>query len=414
MPRMKKSSKEPAPGRKANGMGTIRQKTVKGHTFWEGRYSVKDPVSGKSVQRSVSGKTEAEVYSKMIKAQTEINEGTYIGPKKMTVGDWTERWLTDYLGGVKPSTALLYRQQAEMYIIPRLGALKLQTLTSDSIQKFYNELSRSKEDGGKGLSAKTVKNVHGVLHKALEQAKKNRILSFNPSDACELPRIYKTEIKPLDREQAAAFLQEIQKHTHEYLFQIALFTGMRQGELLGLCWDSVNLEKGTLTVRQQLCKEKKKDGKYYFSPPKNNKSRVLTLAPSVVRLFRWQKLKQNGERLKAGEAWEETGLVFTNPTGGYLSYRTVYDCFKRVMKKLELPDVRFHDLRHTYAVFALQSGDDIKTVQENLGHATAAFTLDVYGHVLEEMKQASASRMEKTIQGLSANQQDCDLVVSNG
>ena len=130
---------------------------------------------------------------------------------------------------------------------------------------------------------------------------------------------------------------------------------MRQGELLGLSWDSLDLDHGTLTVKRQLCREKKKGGTYYFSPPKNNKSRVLTLAPSVVRLFRWQKLKQNGDRLKAGEAWEDTGLVFTNPVGGLLSYRTVYDCFKRVLNKLGLPDVRFHDLRHTCATFFTQN-----------------------------------------------------------
>lgn len=405
-------------GRAANGNGTIRKKTVtkngKQYTYWEARCTVGyDPGTGKQVQKSISGQTQKEVRQKLSKIITELDEGIYTVTSKVTVKEWSETWLTNYLGNVKPSTALLYRQQAELYIIPRLGSLKLEALTSDQIQKFYNELFRSKEDGGKGLSAKTVKNVHGVFHKALEQAKKNRILRFNPSDACELPRIYRQEIKPLNREQAAAFLREIQGHTHEYLFQIALFTGMRQGELLGLNWESVDLDHGTLTVKRQLCREKKKGGKYYFSPPKNNKSRVLTLAPSVVRLFRWQKLKQNGDRLKAGEAWEETGLVFTNPTGGCLSYRTVYDCFKRVLNKLDLPEVRFHDLRHTYAVFALQSGDDIKTVQENLGHATAAFTLDIYGHVLDEMKQASASRMEKLIQGFAAGQADSGLAVSN-
>lgn len=405
-------------GRAANGNGTIRKKTVirngKEYIFWEARATVGyDPGTGKQVQKSITGKTQKEVRQKLSKLVTELDEGTYKTPSKLTVKEWLENWLTDYLGDVKPSTALLYRQQAEMYIIPKLGALKIEALTSDQIQKFYNELFRSKEDGGRGLSAKTVKNVHGVFHKALEQAKKNHVLRFNPSDACELPRIYRQEIKPLNREQAGAFLREIQGHTHEYLFRIALFTGMRQGELLGLSWENIDLDHGTLAVKRQLCREKKKGGKYYFSPPKNNKSRVLTLAPSVVRLFRWQKLKQNGDRLKAGEAWEESSLVFTNPTGGCLSYRTVYDCFKLVMKKLGLPDVRFHDLRHTYAVFALQSGDDIKTVQENLGHATAAFTLDIYGHVLDEMKQASASRMEKLIQGFASGQADSGLAVSN-
>lgn len=418
MPRKKEKitpqNKKPEPGRKANGMGSLRQKTVKGNTYWEGRYSVIDPVTGKSEQHSVSGKTEAEVYKKLAKIQTAIDEKTFIEPSKITVGQWLDGWLTNYQGGVKPSTALLYRQQTEMYIIPRMGAVKLQCLVTDNIQNLYNELFRSKEDGGKGLSAKTVKNIHGVFHKALEQARKNRIIPFNPSDACELPRICKEEIKPLNQAQATTFLEEIQGHTHEYLFQIALFTGMREGELLGLNWDSVDMSRGILTVRQQLCKEKKKGGKYYISSPKNGKKRTLALAPSVIRLFRYQKLKQNEKRIKAGELWEETGLVFTNPTGGYLSYRTVYDCFKRVMKKLGLPNVRFHDLRHTYATFALKSGDSPKTLQENLGHADVAFTLNVYGHVLEEMRVESASNSEKVIQELLANRAYPELAVSNG
>lgn len=216
-------------GRAANGNGTIRKKTVTKngteYTSWEGRVTVGyDPGTGKQIQKSVSGKTQKEVRQKLSKIIVELDEGTYQAPCKLTVKEWLESWLTDYLGNVKPSTALLYRQQAELYIIPKLGALKVEALTSDQVQKFYNELFRSKEDGGKGLSAKTVKNVHGVFHKALEQAKKNHILRFNPSDACELPRIYKQEIKPLNREQAGAFLREIQGHTHEYLFCIALFT----------------------------------------------------------------------------------------------------------------------------------------------------------------------------------------------
>lgn len=418
MPRTKKKitaqSKKPEPGRKANGMGSLRQKTVKGNIYWEGRYSVTDPVTGKTKQRSLSGKTEVEVYKKLAKVQTDIEARTYIEPTKITVGQWLEDWLTNYQGGVKPSTALLYRQQAEMYIIPRMGTAKLQFLTTDNIQKFYNELHLPKKEGGKGLSAKTVKNVHGIYHKALEQARKNRIIPFNPSDDCELPRIRKKEIRPLNQEQTAAFLEKIQGHTHEYLFQIALFTGMREGEILGLNWDSVDLDRGILKIQQQLCREKKKGGKYYISSPKNDKSRILVLAPSIVHLFRCQWLKQVENRLKAGERWKETGLVFTNPSGGYLSYRTVYDCFKRVMKKLGLPDVRFHDLRHTYATFALKSGDSPKTVQENLGHADIAFTLNIYGHVLDEMKHASASNMEKLIQGFATDQTGPDLAVSNG
>lgn len=186
-------------GRAANGNGTIRKKTVtkngKTYTYWEARYTEGYELgTGKQIQRSISRKTQKELRQELSKIVTEIDEGTYKVPSKLTLKEWMETWLTDYQGNVKPSTALLYRQQAEMYIIPRLGSVKLQALTADDIQKFYNELFRSKEDGGRGLSAKTVKNVHGVLHKALEQAKKSRGLRFNPSDACELPRVYRKEM----------------------------------------------------------------------------------------------------------------------------------------------------------------------------------------------------------------------------
>lgn len=254
----------------------------------------------------------------------------------------------------------------------------------------------------RALSAKTVRNVHGVLHKALEQAVQAGYIRSNPASTCKPPRAAKAEIRPLDADQVSAFLRALQGHPHEYLYQVTMFTGLRQGEVLGLTWDCLDMERGTLLVKQQLRREQKKGGKYYLAPSKNSKSRVLTLAPSVVRLFRLQKIKQNGMRVKSGELWQETNLIFTNEIGDRLSYRTVYDCFKRVMVKIGAPDTRFHDLRHTYAVMTIQSGDDIKTVQENLGHATAAFTLDVYGHVTAQMKQASADRIEKFIQSVSA------------
>lgn len=205
----------------------------------------------------------------------------------------------------------------------------------------------------------------------------------------------------MEEDQVSAFLAAIQGHPHEYLYKVVLFTGLREGEVLGLTWDCVDFERGSLLIKQQLRREQKKGGQYYFSSPKSGKSRTLTLAPSVLQLFRLQKLRQNGFRVEAGELWEDRNLVFSNQIGGYLSYRTVYDCFKRVVAKIGTPTTRFHDLRHTYATMAIRAGDDIKTVQENLGHATAAFTLDIYGHVTAGMRQDSANRMEEVIQALS-------------
>lgn len=394
-------------GRGANGTGSIRKITTtrkgKEYTYWQARYTAGyDPGTGKQIQRSITGKTQKEVAQKLKQATYELDQGTYTAPCRMTVKDWLEIWKAEYTGDVKESTAYIYKKNLDMYVIPFLGAVKLEALTTDMIQQLYGKLLKPEKAGVKALSAKSVRNVHGVFRKALQQAVLNGYIQKNPADSCKRPKAVKKETAPLDKAHAAAFLKAIQGHPHEYLYQITLFTGLREGEVLGLTWDCLDFESGTLLVKQQLRRQQQKGGTYYMDSTKNGKCRVLTLAPSVVRLFRLQKIKQNGMRVKAGELWQENNLIFSNAVGNYLSYRTVYDCFKRVMVKIGSPSTRFHDLRHTYAVLALNGGDNYKTVQENLGHATAAFTLDVYGHVTPQMRQDSADHMEEVIKSISA------------
>lgn len=382
----------------AKGGGTIRQRP---DGRWEARYTLGiDPGTGKQIQKSVYGKTQREVRQKLTAITAEIDSGMYQEPCKMTVNEWLDIWLKDYQIGVKDSTAYLYERQAKLYLRPALGNISLETLKAHTVQRLYNSLSQE-HDGQPALSAKTIKNIHGVLHKALQQAVLLNYIRYNPTTACVLPKIVKKEIHPLTDQQTAQLLNLLKGSKYEIPLTVDLFTGLREGELLGLMWDCVDFEKGTILVNKQLRRSQRKGGTYYFSPPKNNKSRCLTLAPSVIQLFRLQKLEQNSMRMEAGDAWEEHGLIFTNQTGGYLSYRTVYDCFKRIVQNIGAPATRFHDLRHTFAVASIKSGDDIKTVQENLGHATAAFTLDVYGHVTKQMKQDSAARMEQFIKSVS-------------
>lgn len=388
----------------AAGTGTIRKKTVtrsgKEYTYWEARYSAgKDPGTGKQIQRSITGKTQKEVAQKLKAATASIDAGTYTAPSKMTVGEWLDIWSGDYLGGVKPFTVASYEGQIKNHIKPALGAVKLEALNAHTIQSFYNKLGKE-HDGKPGLSPKTVKNVHGVLHKALQQAVAIGYIRFNPTDACTLPRMQKREIKPLDEEQSKSFLKAIQGHRMEDLFTITLFTGMREGEVLGLTWDNVDFDRGTIFINKQLQREKKKGGLYIFASLKNDKARTITPAPWVMQLLRAHRGRQNEQRLGAGKLWENSGLVFTDELGHHLAIHTVYKEFKAVVAAIGCPDARFHDLRHSYAVAAIRSGDDIKTVQGNLGHATAAFTLDVYGHVTDQMKKESAARMEGYIKGV--------------
>lgn len=393
--------------RSANGSGSIRKITTTGkngkeYTYWQARCTVGyDPGTGRQKQRSVTGKTQKEVAQKLRQLTAELDAGTYHEPCRLTVAQWLETWQKDYLFDVKPSTAYLYGTNIKLYILPHIGAIKLESLNTPAVQAFYNDLLHPKNPDTKALSPKTIKNIHGVLHKALKQAVLCGHIRSNPADGCVLPRIVKKEITPLDEEHISLFLKAIKGHPHEYLYKITLFTGLREGEVLGLTWDCVDFANGTLTIKQQLRREQKKGGQYYFSPTKNGKTRLISLAPTVLELFHLQKAAQAEKERKAGCLWENKNLVFSNELGGFLSYRTVYDCYKRVVAGIGIPDARFHDLRHSYAYAAIKSGDDIKTVQENLGHATAAFTLDVYGHVTKQMKQASADRMEQFIQSVS-------------
>lgn len=223
----------------------------------------------------------------------------------------------------------------------------------------------------------------------------------NPADPCKLPRIEKAAIQPLDAEHIKALLSVMRGHRFENIYFVTLFTGMREGEILGLSWDCIDFAKGSILIKQQLQRNPNEWGGFVLTSPKNGKTRKITPAPFVMEALQKQKGVQNMEKQFAGELWEETGLVFTNEIGRNLSPLTVYKNFKRLAKEIGCPNARFHDLRHSYAVAAIQSGDDIKTVQENLGHHTAAFTLDVYGHVTDQMRQASAQRMQSFIDSVS-------------
>ena len=377
--------------RNAKGSGMIRQRP---DGTWEARYTVgRDPGTGKQIQKSIYGKTQRDVRKRLTEKLNQIDQGVYTDTAKISLGSWLDIWLTEYSGGIKERTRILYEGHINTHIKPALGAIKLSSLNTPSIQKFYNSLQKEKH-----LSPKTIKNLHGVLHKALQQAVEVGYIRFNPSDSCKLPRVERAAIKPLEDHQIAAFMRAVQGHPLEALYIVDLFTGMRQGEILGLTWDCIDFSKGTITIYRQLQLIK---GEYKFVSLKNDKPRQITPAPYVMQVLSAHHKRQLEARLRAGALWEDHDLVFTNETGRHLARQTVYRQFKKLAAQIGMPDARFHDLRHSYAVAALQSGDNVKTVQQNLGHHTAAFTLDVYGHVSESMKRESAERMEAFINTVS-------------
>lgn len=390
--------------RAAQGSGTIRKKTVekngRKYEYWEARLTVgRDPGTGRQIQRSFTGKTQKEVRQKLQAAAVALDAGEYVEPSKLTVGQWLDIWTKEYLHSVKPRTADSYRSAVEQHIKPGLGAVRLVSLSSIDVQRFYNGLRNTRT--GEELSAKTKMNIHGAFHKALEKAVSLGYIRHNPADRPDLPKVVRPEICPLDSEQIKRFLLEIRGSEYEALFSVTLFTGMREGEIMGLCWDCVDFDAGVITIRRQLQYIRGSGGLYDLVSTKNGKPRQITPAAFVMDLLRERRTQQLGDQEKAGELWSNPyDLVFTTATGGHLITYTVYSRFKQIVQRIGLPDARFHDLRHSYAVASLVAGDDIKTVQENLGHATAAFTLDVYAHVTAQMRQASAARMDSFIASL--------------
>lgn len=369
--------------RNAAGAGSIRQRA---DGRWEGRFVVNGQ------RKSVFGHTQDECRKKLTAALSARDNGTYADPVKITLAQWLDTWEAEYLGDVKPRTKTLYQDTTRRYLRPALGKVKLAALKTPQIQSLYNRLT------SEGKSPKTVKNVHGILHRALNDAVAVGYLRFNPADAAKLPKTEKPDLHPFSEEQITAFLKAIQGHVYERVYIVTLFCGLRQGEVLGLTWDCVDFKTGTLTINKQL--QLARDGSKVttLTTPKNGKGRVIKPAPSVMQVLQEEKLRQTENQLKAGRLWKnEWDLVFTNEMGQHLAGSSVYSQFKRVAEQIGAPEARFHDLRHSYAVLAIKGGDDILTVQRNLGHHAASFTLDVYGYITDQMKTESAHRMEAQI-----------------
>ena len=379
--------------KKANGSGTIRKRA---DGRWEGKYTLGyDPKTGKLIRKSVYGKTQKEVRLALSKIVSEMDSGTYAEPSKMKVSQWLDEWLASYTMNIKPATRSAYEEHIRVHIKPSLGDIPLKQLSNRDIQQLYTNLLKERE-----LSPKTVRNIHGVLHRTLEQAKLLGYIRVNPADAAVTPRVEKKQVETLDAEDIGKFLAAIRGTKYEYPLFVAVFTGLRQGELLGLTWDCVDFEHGMLLINKQHNRVKG-DTEFRFASLKNDKARVLTVADEVIDVLKLQKQRQESWAAALGNGWENPdNLVFTTEFGRYINNKILYQNFKRIAKNWGKPGLRFHDLRHTYAVNSLRAGDDIKTVQENLGHATASFTLSTYAHATPGMKRESAKRMTAFIRSV--------------
>ena len=384
--------------RGANNTGTIRQRKRDG--LWEARVTIGVDEHGKTKRKSVYGRTQEEARKKMQALIVEVDKGTYTEPSKITLGAWMNQWYEVYcVRKLKPATLESYRGIIDRYITPALGKKRLQALRGIDVQRFYNSMTDN------DLSPKTVKNAGAVLHKALGVAVKEGMIPANPCNTAELPRMVRREIRPLTDAQIPLFLQAIKGDDYENAFAVCLFTGMREGEALGLSWDHVDFEKQTITVCQQL---QRAGGQYTIVPfTKSNKPRTIQPPPIcfeyLARQQAWQ--KEQAEKSAARYVWNNPdNLVFTSPLGGHIIHMAFWRHFKRIVTEIGRPDARPHDLRHTAATVAIASGADIKSVQDMLGHASVNFTLNIYAHASDRMRADTAARVQGYYDGLKSKE----------
>ncbi len=362
-------------GRRGNGEGSIYQ-------LPDGRWRGQATIAGRRV--GVYGKTRKEAQAGLRELQGNADKGLLPAAGRVTVAQLAERWLEDVARhSVKPRTRDFYADKMRLYVLPTLGNCRLTSLQPAHLQKLYSDLL------DRGLSAQTVHHVHTVLHRALRQAVEWNHVPRNVADVAHAPRVKRTEMRVLTAEQANILQMVAADTRYEALIALAVSSGMRKGELLGLRWQDVDLDEGTVHVRRQL------DQNGRVSEPKTAKARRrIGLPASTVAALRAHKRRQAEHRLLWGPEWEDNDLVFCTHQGRPLGASNLSRDFKRLLRRAGLPDIRFHDLRHTNATLLLLQNTPAKVVSERLGHASIQITLDTYSHVLPSMDRDAADRLE--------------------
>ncbi len=338
--------------------------------------------SGKRVRKWHSGyATKREAEADRVEILSKLQHGLYVPPTPVTVGEWLRTWLEGRTG-IAETTRDGYENEVRR-LTAGLGSIRLRDLTTASIGAFYAEL-------GKHLAPKSIKNCHGVLHKACGDAVKRGVLARNPADHVELPRPDTPEMATWTGEELGKFLRQAEAHRQYGAWHLLCSTGMRRSEVLGLRWQNLDLDRGTAAVVDTVVPVDNKPTLRLGETKSRRSRRVIALDSRTVSVLREHKSRQNGERLRAGTAWADLGLVFTDEIGGIFSPDTFTRTTKVIAEEAGVPELTPHAARHTWATLALSSGVHPKVVQERLGHSSIAITLDRYSHVIDGMDRGAA------------------------
>ncbi len=332
---------------------------------------------------SITGKTKEEVKRKRRELLASADKGIVPIREHYSLQQFVARWLEDVvLHTTRPRTLEFYTEVMSRYVLPELGTVRLAFLQPAQVQRLQSKLL------DRGLSTRTVRHVHTVLRTCLEQAVRWNLMPRHVADTVDPPRVQREELQVLTAEQVKALLAAGSGRL-VVLLNVAVNTGMRQSELLGLRWRDVDLDRGELRVRNQYGR----DGQ--LAEPKSGRGRrTIDLPIGTVAALREHRTQQIEDRLIMGPDWEDMDFVFCTHRGRPLGHRNVLRDFAALLKRADLPAVPFHVLRHTHATLLLSAGVPVGDVSARLGHSSAAMTLDVYGHVLPDAGRAIAARLE--------------------
>ncbi len=358
-----------------------------------------DPTTRKRKQQWVSVKgTKKDAEKRLSELLNQLDTGTFMKPGKTTLAEYLERWLKDYaLPNLSPRTVEGYETIIRCHLIPKLGSIPLGQVKPEHIQEYYSEmLSSGRYDGKGSLNAVTVRQHHMVLHRALHMAVRWGLISRNPVDAVDPPRCRRPEMNVMNEGNIRAFLRVANSTPYYCLFYLALFTGMRRSELLALRWHDVDLIFGQISVNRSL--HHLRDNSLVFTATKTAKGRrTIALPPSAILILQEHREKQEEMRLMLGIGLADGDLVFSKPDGTPLLPGTVSHAWTKLAQRAGLKGIRLHDARHTHASLMLKQNIHPKIVQERLGHATIAVTLDTYSHVAPGLQEAAAVRFDEVL-----------------
>ncbi|TYO94534.1 tyrosine-type recombinase/integrase [Desulfallas thermosapovorans] len=345
----------------------------------------RDPATGnrkRIVRRYKGRKAEAEEY--MARLIADFSRGNYVELNRTTLGDWLKTWLQEYKKQrLRPTTYENYNTMIDHHIIPNIGKMTLQELKTDHLQKLYNKKT------AEGKSPATVHRIHQVIHGALEQAVKNQLVIRNVSKSAVLPSIKKPETRALTLNEQNAFIAALKGDRLSAAFIVLLGTGLRRGELLGLCWKDVDIDGGILKVREGVTYTKE-SGLTRQAPKTESGYRIIPLSGAVIAALK----EHRKNMLSEGNHCPEMP-VFCTKKGTQILPRNFNRKFNILCKKAGIDGVSPHSLRHTFATRLLEEGESLKVVQELLGHARLAITADIYSHVSTELKRSAISKLDK-------------------